>query len=39
VLVLEDHVRTHLIDAGSGSRARGGDAAAELIDVLRTYLK
>jgi FrmR/RcnR family transcriptional regulator, repressor of frmRAB operon len=37
--VLEDHVRTHLIDAGSGSRARGGDAAAELIDVLRTYLK
>jgi FrmR/RcnR family transcriptional regulator, repressor of frmRAB operon len=37
--VLEDHVRTHLIDAGRGSRAQGGDAAAELIDVLRTYLK
>jgi DNA-binding FrmR family transcriptional regulator len=36
--VLEDHVRTHLVDV-ERSRARRGDAADELIEVLRTYLK
>ena len=37
--VLEDHVRTHLVDPQRGSRAAVGDAADQLIDVLRTYLK
>jgi FrmR/RcnR family transcriptional regulator, repressor of frmRAB operon len=37
--VLEDHVRTHLVDAERRSGARGTDAAEQLIDVLRTYLK
>lgn len=35
--VLEDHVRTHLVDAGSESGAE--DAREQLIDVLRSYLK
>ncbi|MDR3418604.1 MAG: metal/formaldehyde-sensitive transcriptional repressor [Nevskia sp.] len=35
--VLEDHVRGHLVDAGRKSGA--SDAAEELIEVLRTYLK
>ena len=35
--VLEDHVRTHLVDAGSESGAE--DAREQLIDVLRSYIK
>jgi DNA-binding FrmR family transcriptional regulator len=37
--VLEDHVRTHLVDAERKPGGRGLDATEQLIDVLRTYLK
>ena len=37
--VLEDHVRTHLVDAERRSGAKGGDAADQLIDVLRAYIR
>jgi DNA-binding FrmR family transcriptional regulator len=37
--VLEDHVRTHLVDAEIKLGKRDGGAAEQLIDVLRTYLK
>ncbi len=35
--VLEDHVRQHLVVAGSAPS--NAEAAEELIDVIRTYLK
>jgi DNA-binding FrmR family transcriptional regulator len=34
--VVEDHVRTHLVDAGTPMHA---DAVEQLLDVVRTYLK
>ena len=34
--VMEDHIRIHLIDDPTGG---GADAAEELIDVLKAYLK
>ena len=34
--VVEDHVRTHLVDPGTKMRA---DAVEQLLDVVRTYLK
>ncbi len=37
--VVEDHVRTHLVDAGRHPDALNADAADALIDVVRTYLK
>ncbi len=37
--VVEDHVRTHLVDAERKAGARSGDAAEQLIEVVRTYLK
>ncbi len=37
--VVEDHVRTHLVDAGRYPDALNADAADALIDVVRTYLK
>lgn len=35
--VLDDHVRTHLVD--QDETAERGEAAAQLLDVMRTYLK
>jgi DNA-binding FrmR family transcriptional regulator len=37
--VLEDHVRTHLVDAGSKRRASGVRATDRLIEVVHAYLK
>ncbi len=37
--VVEDHVRTHLVDAGKHPYALNAEAAEQLLDVVRTYLK
>ncbi len=36
---VEDHVRTHLVDAERQPHVLNGEAADALIDVVRTYLK
>ena len=37
--VVEDHVRTHLVDPEKHPGALKGEAAEELLAVVRTYLK
>jgi DNA-binding FrmR family transcriptional regulator len=37
--VVEDHVRTHLVDAEKHPHALNTEAAEQLLDVVRTYLK
>ncbi len=37
--VVEDHVRTHLVDAEKYPSALNSEAAEQLLDVVRTYLK
>lgn len=37
--VVEDHVRTHLVDATKYPDALDHEAAEQLLDVVRTYLK
>ena len=37
--VVEDHVRTHLVDAEKHPDALNAEAAEQLLDVVRTYLK
>lgn len=37
--VVEDHVRTHLVDAEKHPGALNTEAAAQLMDVVRTYLR
>jgi FrmR/RcnR family transcriptional regulator, repressor of frmRAB operon len=37
--VVEDHVRTHLVDAERHPGALNVEAAEQLLDVVRTYLK
>ena len=37
--VVEDHVRTHLVDADQHPKALNADATEQLLDVIRTYLK
>jgi FrmR/RcnR family transcriptional regulator, repressor of frmRAB operon len=37
--VVEDHVRTHLVDADKHPGALNTEAAEQLLDVVRTYLK
>ena len=37
--VVEDHVRTHLVDAERHPGALDTEAAERLLDVVRTYLK
>ena len=37
--VVEDHVRTHLVDAGKYRGALNAEAAEQLLAVVRTYLK
>jgi DNA-binding FrmR family transcriptional regulator len=37
--VVEDHVRTHLVDAGKHPGALNIEAAEQLLEVVRTYLK
>ncbi len=37
--VVEDHVRTHLVDAEKHPGALNTEAAEHLLDVVRTYMK
>jgi DNA-binding FrmR family transcriptional regulator len=37
--VVEDHVRTHLVDAEKHPGALDAEAAEQLLDVVRSYLK
>ena len=37
--VVEDHVKTHLVDEGKHPGALDKEAAAQLLDLVRTYLK
>lgn len=37
--VVEDHVLTHLVDAEKYPGALNADAASQLLEVVRTYLK
>ncbi len=37
--VVEDHVTTHLVDADKYPGALNAEAAEQLLDVVRTYLK
>jgi FrmR/RcnR family transcriptional regulator, repressor of frmRAB operon len=37
--VVEEHVRTHLVDADRHPGALNAEAADQLVDVVRTYLK
>ena len=37
--VVEDHVRTHLVDAEKYPNGLNAEAAEQLLDVVRTYLK
>ena len=37
--VIEDHVRTHLVDTKKHPEALNKDAAEQLLDVFRTYLR
>jgi DNA-binding FrmR family transcriptional regulator len=39
VEVVEEHVRTHLVDGERHPGALDADAVGQLVDVLRTYLK
>ena len=38
-VVVEDHVRTHLVDPETHPGALNTEAAEHLLDVVRTYLK
>lgn len=37
--VVEDHIRTHLVDREKNPGALNADAADQLIEVIHTYLK
>ncbi|MBV8698142.1 metal/formaldehyde-sensitive transcriptional repressor [Bradyrhizobium sp.] len=37
--VVEDHIRTHLVDPKKNRGALNADAAEQLIDVVHTYLR
>lgn len=37
--VVEEHVRTHLVDADRHPGALDAEAAEQLLDLVRTYLK
>jgi DNA-binding FrmR family transcriptional regulator len=37
--VVQDHVRSHLVDAQKHPGALNTEAAEQLLDVVRTYLK
>lgn len=37
--VVEDHVQTHLVDAAKHPNALNKDAADQLLDLIRSYLK
>ena len=37
--IVEDHVRSHLVDADKHPGALNAEAADSLLDIVRTYLK
>jgi DNA-binding FrmR family transcriptional regulator len=37
--VVEDHIRTHLVDSEKNPGALNAEAADQLIEVIHTYLK
>ncbi len=37
--IVEDHVRTHLVDVERHPQALNGEAAEQLLEVVRTYLR
>lgn len=37
--VVEDHIRTHLVDADAHPDALDAEAVEQLLDVIRSYLK
>jgi len=37
--VLEDHIRTHLVDSGAHPNEEYGDAREQLIEVVHSYFK
>lgn len=37
--VLEDHIRFHVVDPNAGAESEQAQAAEELIDLVRSYLK
>ena len=37
--VVEDHIRTHLVDAEAYPEALNADGVEQLLEVVRTYLK
>ncbi len=37
--IVEDHVRSHLVDVEKNPGALNSEAAEQLLDVVRTYLK
>ncbi|HXA47230.1 MAG TPA: metal/formaldehyde-sensitive transcriptional repressor [Burkholderiaceae bacterium] len=38
-VVLEDHIRTHLVDVDANEKGHTGDAREQLIDVVHSYFK
>ncbi|WP_206997124.1 metal/formaldehyde-sensitive transcriptional repressor [Trinickia mobilis] len=38
-VVLEDHIRTHLVDADEGGGEHEGSATEQLIEVVHSYFK
>lgn len=38
-VVLEDHIRTHLVDAEEGSDRDEGSATEQLVEVVHSYFK
>ena len=38
-VVLEDHIRTHLVDAPAAKGDAPGDAKEQLIDIVHSYFK
>jgi DNA-binding FrmR family transcriptional regulator len=38
-VVLEDHIRTHLVDVDANKKGQTGDAREQLIDVVHSYFK
>jgi hypothetical protein len=38
-VVLEDHIRTHLVDADAAAGQESPDAKEQLIDIVRSYFK
>lgn len=38
-VVLEEHIKTHLVDADAAESGQQGDAREQLIDIVHSYFK